>query len=270
MRFYKQSEGYSSKNEIKHEDSTLKDLILRIEEMQHEISKLKGVERKVNEIYDLNTIASELTDEMRQQEAEKLREQGFQIDYLDKQYPPKKRTRRELLNNPITLATLLEIQKVATSHADAARRLGISTLTFVNYCKKHNIHKKLSGPHKNRKKSWTTDPNKGRFPIQDILDGKWPNYPIHRLKDKLIRAGLKKPECEGCGFKTRRETDALLPLLLSFDDGNRKNFRLENLRILCYNCTFMSGRAFFQRGNMHFTWNPDVLQGSKFPLDARF
>ena len=82
------------------------------------------------------------------------------------------------------------------------------------------------------------DPNKGKYPIQDVLDGKYPNFPVHRLKDKLIRSNIKKAECEQCGFHERRITDGKLPLLLNFEDGNKHNHALVNLKLLCYNCTF--------------------------------
>ena len=40
--------------------------------------------------------------------------------------------------------------------------------------------------------------------LNDILDGKHPEFPVHRLKDKLIRSGIKKAECEQCEFRERR------------------------------------------------------------------
>ena len=67
----------------------------------------------------------------------------------------------------------------------------------------------------------TIDPNKGRYPLSKILSGKCPNFPIHRLKDKLIRSGTKKTECEQCGYSERRITDGKIPLLLNFEDGNK-------------------------------------------------
>ena len=51
--------------------------------------------------------------------------------------------------------------------------------------------------------------------IEDLLNGKHTKFPVHRLKDKLIRSGMKKAECEICGYKERRITDGKIPLLLN-------------------------------------------------------
>ena len=114
------------------------------------------------------------------------------------------------------------------------------------------------------------NPYKGKYPITKILNNECPNFPVHRLKDKLIRSGIKKNECEQCGYKERRITDGKIPLLLNFEDNNKNNHKLENMRILCYNCTFVAGRGYIKRGTVHFNMDPDVMQGAKFPLKARF
>ena len=86
------------------------------------------------------------------------------------------------------------------------------------------------------------NPNKGKYPINEIIEGKHPDFPLNRLQEKLIRAGIKKNECEQCGYKEQRITDGKIPLLLAFDDGNKKNHRLENVKLLCHNCIFTTGR----------------------------
>ncbi len=57
---------------------------------------------------------------------------------------------------------------------------------------------------------------------------------------------------------------------LHFEDGNKTNHNIENLKILCYNCTFCSGRGYIRRGTIHFNMDPDVIQGAKKPIRARF
>jgi hypothetical protein len=59
-----------------------------------------------------------------------------------------------------------------------------------------------------------------------------------------------------------------LPLLLNFEDGNNKNHKLENMRLLCYNCTFTSGKGYISKGPKIF--DPDILQDSKKILKQRF
>ena len=56
----------------------------------------------------------------------------------------------------------------------------------------------------------------------------------HILKQKLIRDGLKKEECEICHSFIWQGKE--LPLELHHKDGNHYNNDLSNLQILCPNC----------------------------------
>ena len=148
--------------------------------------------------------------------------------------------------------------------------LGITYNTFKTYAKKYGIHKTKGWPIEKGKTAprSLSNPHVGKYPINDILDGKHPDFPIHRLKDKLIRSGIKKLECEQCGFHERRITDGKIPLLLNFEDSNNKNHKIENIRMLCYNCTFTSGKGYISKGPKVF--DPDILQDSKKILKQRF
>ena len=46
-------------------------------------------------------------------------------------------------------------------------------------------------------------------------------------------------KCNNCGFEEKRLTDGKVPLVLDFIDGDRKNHEYENLRMLCFNCSFL-------------------------------
>lgn len=61
------------------------------------------------------------------------------------------------------------------------------------------------------------------------------NVQSYKLKTKLFAKGLKKPKCELCGWATI-SSDGRIPLELDHVNGNRKDNRIENLRILCPNC----------------------------------
>jgi hypothetical protein len=87
------------------------------------------------------------------------------------------------------------------------------------------------------------DPERGMYPLSEILQGMYPEYPVYRIKDKLIRSGVKEPKCELCGYHEKRVTDGKIPLILNFMDGNEKNHLLDNMKLYCYNCTFTSGRG---------------------------
>lgn len=56
----------------------------------------------------------------------------------------------------------------------------------------------------------------------------------HVLKQKLIRDGLKKDECEICGVSVWQGIK--LPLELHHKDGNHFNNDFSNIQILCPNC----------------------------------
>ena len=55
-----------------------------------------------------------------------------------------------------------------------------------------------------------------------------------RLKEKLVRDGLKENKCELCGISIWQGKQ--LPLELHHKDGNHYNNNLNNLSILCPNC----------------------------------
>ena len=65
-----------------------------------------------------------------------------------------------------------------------------------------------------------------------VLDN---GYQSFKLKARLFREGIKKPECEICGW-AKKALDGRLPLELDHINGDRRDNRLFNLRILCPNC----------------------------------
>ena len=56
----------------------------------------------------------------------------------------------------------------------------------------------------------------------------------HKLKEKLIRDGLKEKKCELCGISQWLDYD--LPLELHHKNGDHQDNDLDNLMILCPNC----------------------------------
>jgi Zn finger protein HypA/HybF involved in hydrogenase expression len=70
-------------------------------------------------------------------------------------------------------------------------------------------------------------------PLSEILvDGCY--YNSYKLKNRLIREGLKNCKCERCG-RTTWENETI-PLELHHINGNRSDNRLDNLQVLCPNC----------------------------------
>ena len=76
----------------------------------------------------------------------------------------------------------------------------------------------------------TTKGNTGwGLKIQDIFDGKHPNYPHWKLQERVIRDGYVKQECSNCGYSDCRDKDLRGPFLICFFDGDSSNHSLDNL-----------------------------------------
>ena len=62
------------------------------------------------------------------------------------------------------------------------------------------------------------------------------------IKDMLkciLTEGHLAECCSRCTFEERRVLDYKMPLLMNFKDNNKKNYRKENIELLCYNCYFL-------------------------------
>ena len=124
----------------------------------------------------------------------------------------------------------IEVCENAETMSAAAAQLNLHFNTFKRYAIK--IGCKL--PEPNRAGKGLHKPNNRDIKVEDILNGKYPNYQTYKLKNKLFKAGIKEKKCECCGLS---EWNGLpIPLELHHIDGDRTNHKLENLKILCLNC----------------------------------
>lgn len=73
-----------------------------------------------------------------------------------------------------------------------------------------------------------------RKPLEDILVAGRAVGQTSALRRRLVEEGLKEARCESCGHD--EWLDGPIPLELDHIDGDRRNNRLQNLRLLCPNC----------------------------------
>ncbi len=100
----------------------------------------------------------------------------------------------------------------------AINRLGISTEHFTGKLWNKGIR------YKTRTRTTTEDMLKNGSKVQS-----------YKLKKRLFEEGLKKPECEQCGW-SRVSLDGRIPVELDHINGDRYDNRISNLKILCPNC----------------------------------
>jgi len=149
--------------------------------------------------------------------------------------------------------------KATTSNMAAARFLGVSYFTYREWAKSYKSHKEgvetLWDEHKcaGGKGVRKFLNNRGDEPaLTELLEGRLDifSYRPDKVKHRLISEGVLEEKCIRCGFKERRVLDYKIPLVLNFKDGNKKNWRRENLELICYNCYFLNIGDLFTKRQM--------------------
>lgn len=125
----------------------------------------------------------------------------------------------------------IEICENSKTMSSAASKIGIHFNTFKRKAVKLGCYKTNQGG-KGFKKPKTE--GKGKIPLEEILEGKQPQYQTFKLKNRLIEAGLKANKCEECGIHEWNNK----PIMIELDhvNGDSRDHRLENLKMLCPNC----------------------------------
>ena len=137
--------------------------------------------------------------------------------------------------------------KHTQSNFQAARYLNMSIETYRKYAKLYvdqesgktlyDLHKNNSGKGIN-KVSWK-DPISVEKLNEIISKESYIAFNLQKLKNRLIYEGILRMECYHCQHNEKRVVDFKQPLLLNFIDGNKHNWQVDNLRMLCYNCYFL-------------------------------
>ena len=141
-----------------------------------------------------------------------------------------------------------ELVKQYSSIMAISKALNMSKNVFIKYAKiyayssSETYYDYFQRMKKWRPKKTTKYSSETRQKVMDIITNKRKNtYPIGDLMYMLFRYELKKECCENCGCGERRTHDGRKPLVLTFvRKNNIKNYSLDNLQILCYNCYFMT------------------------------
>jgi hypothetical protein len=180
---------------------------------------------------------------------------------------------REPLN--LTEAQIRYAMKNSKSNSGAARFLNISLTTYEKYSKRYidsESGKHLWDVQKNKRGKGVKKPyniTKGKYALKDILEGKYPNYSVHQLKNRLLNNSDKvdfKPCCHNCGFDEKRITDDKVPLILDHINDDWKDHIIENLRFLCYNC-FHNLKGNLRGGQPQ--WRVEQIQKAKETIKSK-
>lgn len=178
---------------------------------------------------------------------------------------PLSRLNRGYGRRPLLESEILDAQRHCDNCAQAvARHLGVNYKTYYKYAKRYGIHKTNPGSPMARKKGCYSVEG-GKYPLSKILSGEIYHPEPKRLKKLLFRGGQKQPACERCGWKEKR-IDGIPPLLINFLDGDQTHQTLDNIKIYCYNCTFVL-RGYVRRGIVIFKNDDDLPPNPNIYVD---
>jgi len=155
-----------------------------------------------------------------------------------------------MLPKPLSKEDIQRAMRVTKSNRSAARYLNCSYQHYKKFAKifvDEASGKSLFELHKNQcgrgiPKHLSSHPNRKAEPsLQGIVEGRISaaHFDPQKIKIRLIAQNYLEEKCYTCGFRERRVTDYKIPLLLNFKDGNKFNYLLPNLELLCYNHYFL-------------------------------
>jgi hypothetical protein len=131
----------------------------------------------------------------------------------------------------VTDEQIVEAAMTSQSATSAAAKLGIKYETYRVHAKRLNVY------FTNKSGKGITKPKEegfGKISLQEILEGKHPQYQSNKLRIRLFTEKIKQEECELCGIT--EWFGKKLSFELDHKDGDRYNHNLKNLQILCPNC----------------------------------
>ena len=171
---------------------------------------------------------------------------------------------------PLSKEQILAAMSQTKSNRAACRYLNVSYIHYKKWAKLYesNTHDNLFEQHKNQCGKGIPKflRGKGKEPaLIDIIEGRVDasSFSPDKIKYRLITEGHLLEECAVCKFNERRVNDYKIPLLLNFKDNNKKNYRKENIELLCYNHYFLTvGDIFTDKQIKGIEDHKPVNQGS--------
>lgn len=146
----------------------------------------------------------------------------------------------------LTKEDIVRAHNSTRSNMAAARYLHVSYTHYKKYAKmyKNDEGVTLLEAHKNQSGEGIPKfaiAGIDKIPLMDVLEGRVPieHFDPRKIKARLLSEALLVEMCARCDFAERRVTDQKIPVILNFKDGNKKNWHLENLEFLCYNCSYL-------------------------------
>lgn len=171
---------------------------------------------------------------------------------------------------PLSKDMVLAAMAKTKSNKAAARYLGVSYIHYKKWAKfytNEDTGQSLFESHLNQAgvgiPKFATFGKKS-MGILEVIEGRVDasHFTPDKIKNKLIHDGLIEDKCNHCGFNERRVLDYKVPLLMHFKDENKKNYKLDNIELLCYNCYFLTiGDIFTNKQIQHIEDFKPVNEG---------
>jgi 5-methylcytosine-specific restriction endonuclease McrA len=164
--------------------------------------------------------------------------------------------------------------KHTKSNKGAARYLGISFKTYKKIASEYKTEdgKSLYETHNNKAAvgipKFTNRLSRGPV-LMDILEGgvNTSLISMKEVKMRLISEGYMKEECSCCGYNKQRSIDHKVPLIVYYVDGNKRNWKLENIQFLCYNCYFIHIADVFEEKQINAMEDYKFIQSKPVDFD---
>lgn len=174
---------------------------------------------------------------------------------------------------PFTKSDIERAMRMTKSNRAASRYLHVSYIHYKKWAQNFRVNDNdpnsptLFDAHKNQSGKGIPKclTNKGKEPaLIDVIEGRISidSYTPEKLKNRLIQESYLQECCSKCGFQERRVVDYKVPLILNFKDGNKKNWSLNNLELMCYNHYFLYiGNIFTDKQIQHIEdYSPPVFE----------